>query len=96
MLEEPLILVLCHLTLVTVPNRLQVVNELPIQLDWEVNEQRVLFEDFFDFGLSGELSGLSFKLKDNLSASFKVQVVNSGDFILTTAIGYPTDTLPLY
>ena len=62
-LKEPLILVLSDLTLVTVPDGLQRVDQLAIQLDRVGNEQRVLFENLLDLCLSAKLAGLRLQLQ---------------------------------
>ena len=55
-LEEPLILVFGNITLVSIPDGLQRVDQLSIQFDRVGDEQGVLFEDLLNLGFSGELA----------------------------------------
>ena len=56
LLVEHFVLVLGHLPLVFVPDCLEVVHGLSIQLDWILVENRVLFDDFSDFRFLRELN----------------------------------------
>jgi hypothetical protein len=86
MFEEPLILVLSYLALVAVPDGLQVVDQLSVQLDRVGDEERVLTEDFLDLLLSSELARLRLQLENDLSTPGEVKVVDSRDLELSGAI----------
>ena len=70
--KEPLVLVFSHLTFVSVPDRLQAVNQLSVQFDWIVNEERMTLEHLFNLRLARVVSGLSFEFKYDTRATLKV------------------------
>ncbi len=71
-LEESLVFIFCDLTLIAIPDGLEVVQDLTIELDGIVYEQRILSNDLFNFTLSRELSGLWLKLENDLGTSLEI------------------------
>ena len=71
LLIESFVLVGGDLTLISVPDGLQIVEHLPIELNRVADELRELFDNLFDFTIGGELSAVSTQLQGNLGTSFK-------------------------
>jgi hypothetical protein len=56
LLEESFILVIRYFALISVPNGLQIVHNLSVELDWVTNELRELSNDLLYLSLNGELA----------------------------------------
>lgn len=59
LLVEPFILILSYITLVSVPNSLQVVHKSTVKFNRVADKLRVLGKDLFYFNFFAELSSIS-------------------------------------
>lgn len=75
-LVEDFVFILGHLSLIAIPESLQIVNEATIELDWEFVVQRILSNDLLNLRLSAELDGVLVQSQDDPGSSLKVKVVN--------------------
>jgi len=90
---EPFVLVDCHFTLLTVPDRTEVVNDLAVQLDWMRNELRELFYGFVNETVSREFTGLGQKFQNNTGASCEVEIISIRNLIRAATVGNPSNAL---
>ena len=93
MLIKHLILILSNLSLVSVPNGLQVVHQVSIQINWELVENGVFLDDLLDLHFSAELSGVFFESQDYLGTAFEVEVVNLCQLVGSVTSGTPKHSL---
>ena len=73
---ETLILVLSHFRLLTVPDGLERVDGLTIELNWISDKQGILFEDLLDLTFSAELSALWLEFQCDFGTSVEANVVH--------------------
>lgn len=81
MFEEPFVFIFSDIAFVPVPDGLQVVDELPIELDRVSDKQRVLAQYLLNLSLPRELTRLCLQLQCDSCASLKVKILDSGYFV---------------
>lgn len=77
---ELFVLIVSDLSLVSVPDCLQSIDVLSIQLNWVGNKKREFPQDSFDFSGLREISGLGSKGQFDLSSSLEVDAFSIEDF----------------
>lgn len=71
LLEEAFVFIASDLTLVSLPNGLQVIEHLPIQLDGITDELRELLDNLLNLSLRRELSAIWSQLQSDLGTSLE-------------------------
>lgn len=91
MLIKHLILILSHISLFSVPDCGQIIDEISIQVDWVFVEYGILLNNLLNLCLSCELNGIFSESQHNLRSSLKVKIRCLRNLIFSISTATPFD-----
>jgi hypothetical protein len=92
MFKESFILIFSHISFISIPNCLQTIDLLSIQLNRVSNEQGMLLQNLFNFTLSWKFTAFWLQLECNLCTSLNPNILNWWDLISTWTVWNPSNT----